>query len=88
MLVITEEDNIAFVVVEGREDRGFGMDLVQLAAYAKRRFNAKFAINLDGGRSSRIIIRKPGDSSVYTMTDTMKMKYPSGDLIAFTRDRV
>lgn len=85
MLAITENDLVIFVVVEGRENRGFGMDLVQLAQFARSRLNAKYAINLDGGRSSRMSIRMPNDQAVYTMTEDMKTKYPAGDILSLVR---
>jgi len=53
-LVIRENGDVVMVKVEGRDRRGVGMDLAQLAQFCRNYLTARFAINLDGGGSSQI----------------------------------
>ena len=79
------ENQIVFVVVEGRNDRGDGMDLVELARFAVERYRADRCISLDGGSSSNIIVKIPGNPTYYVVNEKKQTKYPVGSIISFTK---
>lgn len=85
MLIKREKDNFgdyAFVVVEGRGNRGDGMDLDLMARLAKS-LKAIDAINLDGGRSSTLAWNF--GTKVYTNNDQRIDKYVAGNIIAMVK---
>jgi hypothetical protein len=68
------------VVVDGRATNSVGMTYVELANYM-RSIGADDAINLDGGGSSTMVARMPGDSSVSvrnTPSDGTQRLVPNG----------
>ncbi len=76
---------VIFVVIEGRENRGDGMDMVELANFAVERYHANRAIGLDGGGSSNIVVKIPGNPVYYTVNQTKETKYPVGSVISFVK---
>ena len=74
-----------FVVIEGRDDRGMGVDLRQLAAVAQS-LGAIDAINLDGGRSSAIAWRTENNpNNVFTINPNHRDSYPVGNIFAVVK---
>ncbi|MBE1491916.1 golvesin C-terminal-like domain-containing protein [Plantactinospora soyae] len=68
------------VVVDGRATNSVGMTYVELANYMKS-IGADDAINLDGGGSSTMVARMPGDTSVSvrnTPSDGAQRLVPNG----------
>lgn len=68
------------VVVDGRSSSSVGMTYVELANYMKS-LGADDAINLDGGGSSTLVARMPGDTSVSvrnTPSDGTQRRVPNG----------
>lgn len=76
---------IVFVVVEGRNERGDGMDLIELARFAVERYKADRAVSLDGGSSSNIVLKMPGNPTYYVVNEKKETKYPVGSIISFTK---
>jgi exopolysaccharide biosynthesis protein len=84
-LLIDRDNNIKFVYVEGRDNRGDGMDLAQLAQLCID-CGAVKAINLDGGRSSQFMWKKPGETYIYEATPGYEAQaYPVGTVISFIK---
>lgn len=83
-LVIDSNYNVLFVKIEGRDDRGVGMDLSQLAQFCKT-LGAKYAINLDGGRSSQLIWKASTDDFI-TISHT-EVAYPVGSILSFIKTK-
>jgi hypothetical protein len=75
----------AFIVVEGRAQRGVGMDLVQLAQLIRGLGDIEWAVNLDGGASSNLAYRVAPNQPVYYNNPFMNMNLPVGNLLAITR---
>lgn len=74
--------DIALVVVEGRENRGDGMTLYQMAKLA-RSIRGYDALNLDGGRSSNMVWRTRDEPRIITTVNPLQMdSYPVGSLLA------
>jgi hypothetical protein len=65
-IIIDEKDNIFTLNVEGRHNicGGIGIDLFDLAKICKT-MGAKFALNLDGGNSAKIIYKEIGNIPNY-----------------------
>ena len=86
-MIVWRQDNdglgdIALVVVEGREIRGDGMTLYQMAKLAKS-IGGYQALNLDGGRSSNMVWRTRDQSKIINTINPQQMdSYPVGDLLA------
>ena len=88
-------DNIYFIRVGGRDEGDMhdipavGMDLSQLADYCKNVLGAEYAINLDGGGSSKICW-KDEHTDYINMTgfDNKNKAYPTGNVISFVKARV
>jgi exopolysaccharide biosynthesis protein len=72
----------AFVVVEGRNNRGDGVDLELLTQIAKY-LGAIDAINLDGGKSSTLAWNFNGE--VYTNNNQSIEKYVAGNILAMIK---
>jgi hypothetical protein len=83
-LVITQDDNVIFVMVEGRDQGGPGLDLAQLAQLCKD-LGAKHAINLDGGRSSQLMWKHNDKIYEAGSDDNLMNAYPVGTIISFTK---
>lgn len=92
MMIITKTNEIVFIVIEGRGQRGSGMTFMEMEELSKK-FNPKYVIGLDGGRSSHLTIKTKNVSSVI-MNPTYKLfsgemyplekKYPVGNLLVMT----
>lgn len=81
---ITIDGRVLFVRVEGRNARGTGMDLLQLAQLMKI-FECVNAINLDGGGSSKLIWRAPGSKTISISDPASVSSYPIGTLISYIK---
>ena len=89
-LGIKANGDIIFCHVEGRNNRGVGMDLFQLAQQMVY-FDAIIAINLDGGRSSQMMWKKQGESLINqagpSYDDTghagVSSTYPVGNILSY-----
>lgn len=76
--------NVIIVHVEGRGQRGAGMDFVQLAQLMTA-LGAYNAVNLDGGRSSQITWRKPGENIINIDSHHTTGAYPVGNIISYVK---
>jgi Phosphodiester glycosidase len=68
------------VTVDGRSDKSVGMTYVRLAKLLKS-LGAKYALNLDGGGSTTMVARMPGDDTVSvrnTPSDGAQRPVPNG----------
>ena len=81
-LCIRADGSVLIVYVEGRGDRGAGMDCAQLAQLCLR-LGARDAINLDGGRSSQLVWREPGAEIISVAKYTNA--YPVGNILSFCK---
>lgn len=83
---ITQDNKVVFIRVEGRDNRGVGMDFSQLADLCKS-LNLKDAINVDGGQSSKMTWKKPGENIVNVAggNESVLGAYPVGGIIAFVK---
>jgi len=86
-LAVMNNGDYILITVEGREQRGVGMDLKILAKSIKSTFpNVKTLINLDGGRSSNLAWRSPLDpNTVYITNPAHLYQYPVGNILLFSR---
>lgn len=86
-LAILEDGSVVFITVEGRDMRGMGTDLADLAEIIKViNPTVVSAINLDGGGSSIIAWRTNEDlENVYISNPAHMYHYPVGNLIAFVK---
>lgn len=83
-LIIHNNGYVSFVIIEGRDQRGDGMDLAQLAQFCA--FNdGKFAINLDGGRSSQMYYKKPNSKLIYGENPNHDNAYNIGSIISYVK---
>ena len=81
-LIITYEGNVIMVKVEGRDKRGVGMDLAEFCFYLK----AKYAINLDGGRSSQLCWKLPNQNFINVSGgETGTQSYLVGSIISLVK---
>ena len=76
------DGTVLIVYVEGRGDRGAGVDCSQLAQLCMS-LGAIFAINLDGGRSSQLAWRQPGENMISLAKYTSG--YPVGNLLSYSK---
>ena len=77
---------VYFVYVEGRNQRGVGMSVLELANVCKR-LGATHAINLDGGGSSQLVWRSPGETVIGQTNPDHDFAYPVGNIISFVKER-
>ena len=81
-LCILRDGTYVFLAVEGRGNRGIGMDLFTLASTIKESFpDVVSAINLDGGRSSTLAWRTINDKTVYISNPDRDYVYPVGNIL-------
>jgi hypothetical protein len=86
-LVITMEGRVVMVKVEGRDNRGVGMDLSQLAEFCRVYLRARHAINLDGGNSSQITWKLPNQDFINITGGAEATKsYLVGSIISLVKD--
>lgn len=80
---ILRDGNVRIVYIEGRGERGAGVDCSQLAQICKALDMVK-AINLDGGRSSQLVWRAPGSNEI-SISSSHTDGYPVGSIISFCK---
>jgi exopolysaccharide biosynthesis protein len=80
---ILRDGNVRIVYIEGRGERGAGVDCSQLAQICKALGMVK-AINLDGGRSSQLVWRAPGSNEI-SIGSSHTDGYPVGSIISFCK---
>lgn len=81
-LCILRDGTYVFLAVEGRGNRGIGMDLYTLSLTIKESFpDVVSAINLDGGRSSTLAWRTENDKTVYISNPDRDYVYPVGNIL-------
>lgn len=87
VLGITSDQNYVFITVEGRANRGVGMDLYTLSNIIKLKYpDLLFVINLDGGRSSNVAWRSPLNPGVVAIGNPKHLyQYPVGNILTFTK---
>lgn len=78
-------NTIYFIRIEGRDDRGPGMDFVEMGRLC-RNFGIYNALNLDGGGSSRMCWKEPGEN-IITVAGTSLGAYPVGGVIALVKEK-
>lgn len=84
-LAIMDGGIVLMVYVEGRDQRGDGMDLSQLSEVCLN-LGADKAINLDGGGSSQLIWKNENDNSIKQTNPSHEFVYPVGNIISFVRE--
>ena len=85
-MFITNDGTIGFVYVEGRDERGEGVDLHQLAQICLL-YGANVAINLDGGRSSSIMWKEKDSKTIESSNPTHAFTYPVGSVISLVKKK-
>ena len=82
-LCILNDGTYVFLAVEGRGNRGIGMDLNTLSSVIKNSFpNVVSAINLDGGRSSTLAWRTSSNpKTIYISNPDRNYVYPVGNIL-------
>jgi len=83
---IRQDGGVVILQVEGRNYRGAGMEMEQLANKLVE-LNCHTAINLDGGRSSRLMWRNRGERVINQAGPTMSEAYPLGSIISFVKKK-
>ena len=83
ILGIDVNKNIYMIKIEGRDDRGTGMDFVQMGQLCVL-LGLDKAINLDGGASSRMCWKEPG-KMVINVAGADASSYPVGGVLAFSK---
>lgn len=86
-LAILSNRDVIFITVEGRENRGYGMDMLTLAKTVKDLHpNVVQLINLDGGTSSNLVWRSENDPEhIYLANPTRNFHYAVGDIFGFRK---
>jgi exopolysaccharide biosynthesis protein len=77
------DGTIVFIRVEGRDDRGTGMDFIQLGQLCQV-LHISDAINLDGGGSSRMSWKEPG-KMIINIAGSNLDAYPVGGVLSFAK---
>jgi hypothetical protein len=85
-IFVTREGKVGMLYVEGRDQKGPGLDLSQLADLCKY-YGARFAINLDGGRSSQMLWKKQGQEIIYQTNSYNTNSYPVGSIISYIKQQ-
>lgn len=75
---------IKFIYVEGRGNRGSGLDGAQLSNLCLR-LGCVDAINLDGGSSTSIVWKKEGEDYIHLPNPNRLDKYPVGSVISLVK---
>lgn len=79
---------VLFINIEGRDQRGTGMDLSQVAQFLTsiEEINIRTAVNLDGGGSTLITWKHENE---ITILNPLKLNsYPVGNILSYVRERV
>ncbi len=85
-IAIDANQQVLIIYVEGRDQRGSGMDLAQLAQLCLR-YGAVNAINLDGGFSSQFVWKNPGERIINQLNPTHDVAYPLGSIISYIKKK-
>ena len=85
-LAILGDGRVVLITVEGRDQRGVGADLGALADLILILYpNTVVAINMDGGRSSNLVFKRPEEpDKVYISNPDHVYQYPVGNILTFT----
>ena len=78
-------ETVYFIRIEGREKRGVGMDFVQMGILCQR-LGIHNALNLDGGRSSQMCWKNPGDPTINVAGISLN-SYPVGAVMSLVKTR-
>lgn len=84
-IAMDKDNNVYFIYIEGRRQRGVGVSMAELATVCKN-LDAVYAINLDGGGSSQLVWRTPGDTVIGQTNPDHDFEYPVGNIISFVKD--
>lgn len=86
-LIMLNNGDYVILTVEGRGERGIGMDLYSLAEIIKKAYpNVTKAINLDGGRSSNFAwVGNKELNKIYISNPTHTYQYPVGNILTLTK---
>ena len=82
-IAIRRDGSLLFIYVEGRNARGDGVTLNDLAELCAQH-GAHVAVNMDGGRSSRFLWKKPHENIIYNCNETRNDAYPVGTILSLT----
>jgi hypothetical protein len=83
-MFIKKDGTIGLLYFEGRGKRGNGVTLVQLAEICQK-LGAERAINLDGGMSSQLVWKIPGQKIIQQINPFHNFVYPVGSTISFLK---
>lgn len=84
-ILIMRNNDVKFIQVEGRGNRGPGMDMLQLTDLCLAEGAVK-AINVDGGGSSRLTWRGIGDTEITGSNPSAIESYPAGSTLSFIKN--
>lgn len=84
-IAIDKDSNVYFIYVEGRYQRGVGVSLTELSELCVK-LGAVYAINLDGGGSSQLVWKLPGDTVIGQTNPDHDFEYPVGNIISFVKE--
>lgn len=87
IVCILKSGKYIFMTIEGREERGVGIDLSTLSKMLIKEYpDIMTAINLDGGRSSNMTWRGPNKpKEIFVSNPEHLYQYPVGNIIVFKR---
>ena len=88
-LAIRRDGSIILATVEGRGEEGIGMDVIEFSNLLQTIHGNKIvaAINLDGGRSSNLVLRTPQNpNDIYISNPKHDYHYPVGNILTFTKN--
>ena len=60
-VALTDDNDLLFIVVDGRNPKAAGMSARELTLFIHKHFNPRWALNMDGGGSSTMYIKGLGD---------------------------
>lgn len=81
-LIVKKNGDVILIYVEGRGQRGFGLDLNQLSQLCLK-LGANHAINLDGGMSSQMVWKNEGEDLISQTNPEHMFSYPVGNVLSF-----
>ena len=78
-VALTDDNHLLLIVVDGRWDFASGMSARELTLFLAKHFNPRWALNLDGGGSSCMLINgkqtiKPSDGAQRSVGSTIMIK--------------
>ncbi len=87
-VIATSDNLVGFYYIEGRLQRGFGMDLAAISDWLVNnlvRWGWEKAINLDGGGSSQMVWKQSGNDFITQANPKHDYSYPVGSVISLTK---